>query len=159
MMHPLRGFTLLIALILTSVVLAVGVALIDIAVKQLQLASSSKNSQYAFYNADSALECALYYDQKVNAFYYGESQTIPIECNNVSVFSPDSTGLGAYAENQNATERTTTFSVPCSDGSGVTAAVTIIKKPTGTTDIYATGYNTCDSGSLTRIERGLKIHY
>jgi Tfp pilus assembly protein PilX len=159
MTYNLRGFTLLISLILTSVVLAVGVALIDIAVKQLQLSSSAKNSQYAFYNADSALECALYYDQKLNAFYYGESQTVPIECNTVSVFSPDSTGLGDYAENQNSSARTTTFNVPCADGSGINAQVTIIKQPSGTTDIYANGYNSCDSTNSLRIERGLKIHY
>jgi Tfp pilus assembly protein PilX len=157
MMHHLRGFTLLIALILTSVVLAVGVALIDIAVKQLALASSAKNSRVAFYNADAALECALYYDQQEHAFYYGETQNIPISCNGVALSSFPA--LSDYTETQNGSARTTTYAVPCADGSGITANVTIIKQPSGTSDIYANGYNTCSASSATRIERGLKVHY
>lgn len=156
-MYPPRGFTLVIALVLSAVVLAVGMALTDIAVKQLQLSSSAKNSQIAFYNADSALECALYYDQKVNAFYYNESQNISIVCNGLTLSSYAS--LSNYAETQNGSARTTTFSIPCADSSGVTANITIIKTPTGTTNIYANGYNTCRATDSNRIERGLKIQY
>lgn len=159
MIHYLRGFTLLISLILTSVVLAVGVALIDIAVKELQLSSSAKNSQYAFYNADSALECALYFDQKMNAFAYSQSPTTPIVCNTVPIYLPDMYGLGGYGSTVSGSARTTKFNVPCIDGSGITAQVTVIKQSSGTTDIYANGYNSCDSTNSLRIERGLKIHY
>ena len=152
-----RGFTLVISLILTTVVLSVGMALTDIAVKQLQLSSSARNSQIAFYNADSALECALYYDQKINAFYYNESQNISISCNGVALSSFSS--LSNYAETQSGAVRTTTFSTPCADGSGVTANITILKRSSGVTDIYSNGYNTCISSDPNRIERGLKISY
>jgi Tfp pilus assembly protein PilX len=158
MMKPQpKGFTLLISLIIATVVVSVGVVLIDIAVKQLQLSSSAKNSHYAFYNADSAMECALFYDQKMNAFYFGETQNIPIECDGVALDSYPT--LSNYAETQNATTRTTTFSVPCAGGTGINAVVTIIKKQSGSSDIYTNGYNTCDATSVTRIERGLKVHY
>lgn len=145
-----RGFALLIALVLTSVVLALGMALIDIAYKQVVLASSAKNSQYAFYNADSALECALYYDQKQGAFFYNSTYNSPITCSNLAVTS--------FQPTQNATARTTTFRVPCASG-GISADVTIIKDPSNNTNIFATGYSSCDPNNSTRIERGLKVKY
>lgn len=58
-----RGFALLIAVIFMSVMLAFGLALGSLSYKQQVLASSSVQSQYAFYAADAGLECALYADQ------------------------------------------------------------------------------------------------
>lgn len=150
--HPRqqRGFALLIALVLTSVVLALGMALLDIAYKQVVLASSAKNSQYAFYNADAALECALYYDQQQGAFFYNSSYGSSITCSNLAVTS--------FLATQNPGARTTTFSVPCVGG-GTSADVTIIKDPTNKTAIYANGYSSCNAANPTRIERGLKAKY
>lgn len=145
-----RGFTLLISLVLTSVVLAVGVALLDIAYKQILLASSARQSQYAFYNADSALECALYYDQKLAAFQYNESQNIPILCDNRAVVN--------YAESQTASLRTTVFSLTCADG-GISANVTVLKEPSGSTNMYANGFSSCSDSNNSRVERGVKVRY
>src|ERR1700743_3560876 len=64
-----RGFTLLVAVILTSVILSGGLALLDISYKQVTRAASARQSQYAFYNADSAIECALYWDS-IDTFDY-----------------------------------------------------------------------------------------
>lgn len=157
MTYSLRGFTLLIALILTSVILAVGVALLDIAVKQLQLSSSAKNSQYAFYNADSALECALYWDQKGtgngrSAFDYNSpvSPLTSLMCDTRNV-------INTTQVNNSGTLKIE-FELPCAGG-GTSAKVTVYKKSDGTTDIYANGYNTCTASNPLRIERGLKVHY
>lgn len=65
-----RGFALLIAVIFMSVMLTFGLALGSLAYKQEILASSALASQYAFYAADSALECTLYADQQQNIFAY-----------------------------------------------------------------------------------------
>lgn len=67
-----RGFALLIAVIFMSVMLTFGLALGSLGYKQQVLASSAIGSQYAFYAADAALECALYADQQDNAFAYNE---------------------------------------------------------------------------------------
>lgn len=64
------GFALLIAVIFMSVMLSFGLALGSLGYKQQVLASSSIRSQYAFYVADAALECALRADQRENAFSY-----------------------------------------------------------------------------------------
>lgn len=147
-----RGFALLIAVILTSVVLALGEALLDVAYKQVLLSSSAKNSQYAFYNADSALECALYWDQKLNAFDY----TTPLPSGSITC---NSAALQNYTTSISGSTRITSFGVACSTGAGNSGLTTVYKQSSGTTDIYSNGYNSCDASSATRIERGLKIHY
>lgn len=67
-----RGFTLLIAVIFMSVVLALGLSLASLAYKQESLASSALESQNAFYAADAGLECALRADQQEDAFDYAD---------------------------------------------------------------------------------------
>ena len=65
-----RGFALFIAIIFMSVMLSFGLALGSLGYKQQLLSLSSIESQYAFYAADAALECALYADQRQNLFAY-----------------------------------------------------------------------------------------
>jgi hypothetical protein len=81
-----QGFALLIAVIFMSVMLAFAVTLGTLGYKQVVLASSATQSQYAFYAADAALECALYADQKKDTFNYAahSSTNHPalIACNN-----------------------------------------------------------------------------
>jgi hypothetical protein len=85
------GFTLLLAALVASIALTLGSALFGFATKQLALSSINKNSQFAFFNADSATECALYWDVKgsetVTFFSTStppneivcEGQTVPID--------------------------------------------------------------------------------
>ena len=65
-----QGFALLIAIIFMSVMLSFGLTLGALAYKQQILASNAVESQYAFYAADAALECALYADQQLGSFVY-----------------------------------------------------------------------------------------
>ncbi len=59
-----HGFTLFVALIVTSLLLAIGFSLSNIVLKQLIFSQSSRESQIAFYAADSGAECALFWDRK-----------------------------------------------------------------------------------------------
>jgi hypothetical protein len=59
-----KGFTLFVALVVSSMLLAVGFSLSNIILKQLIFSSSGKESQLAFYAADSGAECALFWDRK-----------------------------------------------------------------------------------------------
>ncbi|MHB8660534.1 MAG: pilus assembly PilX family protein [Minisyncoccota bacterium] len=65
-----RGFALLLAVIFMAVVLSFGLALSSLGYKQEVLASTAIESQYAFYAADAALECALYADQQQADYTY-----------------------------------------------------------------------------------------
>lgn len=57
-----RGFVLLLAALVASIVLALGTSIYTLATKQVQLSALGRDSQFAFYAADTAAECALYWD-------------------------------------------------------------------------------------------------
>jgi len=57
-----KGFVLLFAVLISTLVLAVGISMISIALKQVQLSGSGRDSQYAFYVANTGAECATYWD-------------------------------------------------------------------------------------------------
>jgi len=59
---------LLLAALVASIVLELGTAIFEIAQKQVTLSSIGRNSQFAFYAADTAAECALYWDFRFGYF-------------------------------------------------------------------------------------------
>lgn len=96
-----RGFALLIAVIFMSVMLTFGLALSSLGYKQQVLASSAIQSQYAFYAADAALECALYADQRQNLFAYrtpAPPSAPAMTCDGIASFFPPAfpTGIVSY---------------------------------------------------------------
>lgn len=70
-----RGFTLFYAVLITSLLLSLGLAVFNITLKELILSSDARESQNALYAADAALECSLYWDNSITpAFgFYGDS--------------------------------------------------------------------------------------
>ncbi len=61
--HKLKqnGFALLISLIVVSVVISIGLTVLDLTLKQLKLSTNSKDSETAFHAANAGLECARYW--------------------------------------------------------------------------------------------------
>jgi Tfp pilus assembly protein PilX len=57
-----KGFVLLFSVLVSSLVLSVGISIISIALKQVVLSGSGRDSQFAFYTANTGAECALYWD-------------------------------------------------------------------------------------------------
>lgn len=57
-----KGFTIFIAVIVSSLLLLVTLAISNIALKETILSSAGKESEMAFYAADSGIECALFWD-------------------------------------------------------------------------------------------------
>ncbi len=57
-----KGFSVLFASLTGSLVLAIGLAILSITIKQITLASAGRESQLAFYAADTGIECALFLD-------------------------------------------------------------------------------------------------
>lgn len=160
---PQRGFTLLISIILATVALVVGLALADVAYKQVLLSVTTTQSQTAFYAADSALECALYYDQQFAAFNPGidfDQNNIRCENRQVRYYSEIPYGNGGQL---------TTFTLTCPGYkfNERSADVTIYKEGSGatcsatgaTSCLYTSGYNTCNENDPNRFERGLKVLY
>ena len=63
-----RGFTLLLAALVASIVLALGSSIFEIASKEVTLSAMGRDSQFAFYAADQGAECALYWDLRFGYF-------------------------------------------------------------------------------------------
>jgi hypothetical protein len=127
-----RGMTLFIAIVIMSVLLFISFAVVNITIKGTLFASSGRDSQYAFYAADSGIECALYWDSKFDPskFDPSNSSPSPITCaNQISNVEP--------------------FCV----------TVEVTKNIDGTTYIKSKGYNTCDMSNLKRVERGVEVTY
>lgn len=62
-----RGFTLFFAVLAATLVLSVGAAIISVAVRQVLLSGTGRESQYAFYAANTGIECALYWDLQASS--------------------------------------------------------------------------------------------
>lgn len=57
-----KGFTLLFAVLVSVLLIAIGASMITIALRQVVLSGAGRESQFAFYAANTGIECALYWD-------------------------------------------------------------------------------------------------
>lgn len=81
-----RGFVLLLAALIASLSLGLGLAIVTIARKSVTLSSIGRDSQFAFYAADTGAECALYWDIRHNLFSTSSPPTdITCDAQTVSV--------------------------------------------------------------------------
>lgn len=75
------GFALLMALIVVSVVISIGLSLLDLTIKQLRLSTGAKDSESAFHAANAGVECLRYWRLKAASdFESGVGDSVPIEC-------------------------------------------------------------------------------
>ncbi len=74
-----RGFTLLIAVITASIVLAMGMSILNITLKEFMLSGVARESEMAFFAADAGMECVLYWDQALptNGGKFNVGQPVP----------------------------------------------------------------------------------
>jgi len=117
--------------------LSFGLTLGSLAYKQQVLSSGAIESGYAFYAADSGLECALYADQQLNTFDYASAgpglgqHPVPIVCaGNVST---------ELSYSYDAVQLTVTDEISLSANSCVD--VTVYKRAAGGVTVYAQGYD------------------
>jgi Tfp pilus assembly protein PilX len=54
------GLALLLAIIVVSVVVSIGLSVLDVSIKQLQLSTNYKDSEIVFHAVNAGLECARY---------------------------------------------------------------------------------------------------
>ena len=157
------GFTLLASIITTSMLIIVSFVVANVALKQLVLSRSGQESQYALYNADSGMECAIFWDLKnaggVSAFARSTANTIT--CNGQSITSGQSvptspsptTSIVGGGGNANPTS---IFKVDFPKGCAI---VSVTKADDGSTSILSKGYNTCNTSATRRFERGIALTF
>lgn len=54
------GFALLMTLVVVSVIISIGISVLDLSVKQVRLSTNAKESEVAFHAANAGIECARY---------------------------------------------------------------------------------------------------
>ena len=145
-----RAFTLIMAILTASVMLALGYAIFNIVSKEILLSSSGRESQFAFFAADTGIECALYWDSKFDAFSTS-SPLIEVSCGVAS------STLTKVISGNNATSTfsfqfSTSITRPC-------VTVTVAKSIPAKTKIESAGYNTCVVTNPRRIERAIRVTY
>jgi hypothetical protein len=181
-----NGFTLFIAMIVTGLILGVGFSITNILLKELSLSSTGKESQVAFYAADSAAECAMYWDRKqadgtavdVSPFDRADLANginpppmTDIHCG-AGISGDGEAGSPTRADfDINHPDNTvSTFYVVYNYGTdNISCAKVTVTKGAGTTEIDSRGYNvgptgsgtnyTCDISNPRTVERGIKINY
>ena len=132
--------------------LAVGIAIYDLTVRELDLSGTATQSQYAIYAADTGAECALYWDVKnpSGSSAFDPSTSSTINCNQ----DANNGGNQWVVGGSSASTFTMTFLPDPS-----CAIVTVTKLTGNATRIESLGYNTCNSESSRRVERAIRATY
>lgn len=142
-----KGFALLYSVLIASILLAIGLAIFNITIKELLLSSLGRDSQFAFYAADTGAECALYWDFKGNAFATSSSSSI--ECAGQIIEEMGGEGYGIPS----------VFTLDLSPEPYCSVvSVTKYELPIRTV-IESRGYNTCDTTNPRRVERAIRVTY
>lgn len=179
-----KGFTLLFAVLVSSLVISIGATIMSIALRQTILSSTSRESQYAFYAANTILECATYWDKHgpmdglSNNIVFpvsdlGEIRTTElgdVTCSGINIVTGEGSSFSEIPWDDSISNQTTFYlevsnqsspKVP-SENYVYCAQATISKELDGSivrTTIEAKGYNTCDTANPRRVERGLIVQY
>lgn len=155
-----NGYALYIAILTASALTLLGFAITNLTLQQVRISNIGSESHIAFYNADTGLECAMYWDLKnggTSAFDINTPGSI--NCNNQTI----STGSQTVSTNPNqqsriggggSSNRTSIFQLNFATGCAI---VTVTKNSNSTTFFQSKGYNSC-SGQR-RFERGIEILY
>lgn len=167
MKNTSRGFTLLLAVLVASILLALGFAIYNIAVKQIILSSAGRESQFAFYGADSGIECALYADYH-NDIFATTSSAAEVNCGE-GTLPPDGAGGGVATLTRDDSllphTRITTFTFSLGPALRNACATVVVDKTydpaedTLSTVIDSSGHNTCVTTDPRRIERTIRMRY
>ena len=170
------GFVALFSVLVSSIVLTISFGLLNIALKEVILASAGRESQYGFYAADAGAECALYWDIKG----FGDGTSIfptstvsgitssPVICGKLSNGADQDIKLDRHLTEGNffqawdtsyrtASAATTTFYLSVVPGKS--CAKVEVSKFADNTKIQAYGYNTCNFTDPRVIERGIRVTY
>lgn len=154
---------MLFAVLVSSLLLSVGLSIFNLTIKELALSSAGRESQFAFYAADTGADCALFYDLKSpNDFVFATSTDSDdpgnISCNGLASAVSEEYSLDGWVNS---------FSFkPVSDGEAC-VFVTVTKNIGGDPETkieargYNVGYNTtdCDGQSPIKVERAVRFIY
>ena len=148
---------MLFTVLIVSLILSIAIGISNVTLKQTVLSSLAKDSQISFYQADTAVECGMYYDTK-------NPQVFPPGIGPGDVSGPLFCGDAQFAIN-NSQSRTDylVFNQVVSDQTKPCATI-VFDKETGLISgsnqsiVSGRGYNVCGS-TPRQVERALQVVY
>lgn len=147
-----NGYAILFAIVIVSIITLLSLGLSNTAYKQLVLSSLASDSQTAYFQSDTATECALYADTVAGIT---ESTNTRWSCGIMSsgttdfLFSVAPFGTGGYSLTPVNADTS-----PCFEFD-----VDKLNTDPVSTIIYARGYNSCDKTNPKTVEREIKVTY
>ena len=148
---------MLLGSLISSLLLVVALAIFNITIKEVLLSSAARESQFAFYAADTGIECALNWDFNYNgtdSAFATSTDSIP-PGDGVDCVGEDIATTWSITNDANAA--TTTFELIVGDGC-VDVEVAKFGFPSQTR-IESRGHNTCDTDNPRRVERAIFVSY
>ncbi len=73
-----HGFALLLALIISSVVLAIGLSILEISINEINLSSTARDSEFAFQSSHAGVDCMWYWRQAQAVAYTSPTFSTPL---------------------------------------------------------------------------------
>ena len=148
-----RGFVILFAVTLSAILLSIALGVANIAFREIKFGTSAKDTNEAFFAADTGAECAFVNDKSTGNSFVSSGGTGNIQClgNTIAL-------AGSYP--------VWSFIVSGLGNTGTSCAKVTVDKTTALTAITSKGYNnrggagtgTCTPGPNT-VERELIITY
>jgi Tfp pilus assembly protein PilX len=161
-----RGYILLLAILISSVILSIGLGVYSLGLKQFILSAFLSDSQRALSAADRGVECFMYWDSLFR------NTTPPLEPpftmfpsdNSAPVFPPNQDVAVCSGQQLNASTKwstnvqtaanaTTRFNLSFTDGTCVDVEVF---RTTARTRVTADGFSDCNPNNLRRAQRRLE---
>lgn len=151
---PESGFAMLFTILVVTLVLSIAIGISSTTLKQTILSSLAKDSQIAFYEADTAVECGMYYDTN-NTFPLGTDVNTAV-------------GTLWCGENEFTLDDETTYTdyivyLQVVGTGGSPYSVIVFDKASlassGKAIVQGRGYNIYQNGNPRRVERALQVTY
>lgn len=154
-----KGFALIFTLMIVSIISVISAGLLSASYKQMILSSLARDSEIAFYQSDTATDCAMYADLVASSS--GGDPEVSIfdkpgtwTCGE-SIFNI--TPLGDHSYNLSIPDEVAKTTNPCFD-------ISVRKIPTGIAGVYDTniksrGYNVCNKENPRAVEREIEVNY
>lgn len=153
-----KGYAILFTVVIISAISAIAAGLSNTAYKQLILSSLAKDSQTAFYQSDTATDCALYADIIYSSMYPNIFKSAGfLDCGGFKLdIVPNVDGVSYELAPPSTVINSTD---PCFRISVMKTLISSVPIDAYGTDIRAKGYNMCDISNPRVVEREIKINY
>ncbi len=151
-----EGFAMLFTVLVISIMLAIGLGIADLTYKQSLLSNEARDSQLAFYQADSGVECGMYYDLHQGQLPRGTT----VQGSDGAAGAPQQFTCGDNTMTLVPGQSFTDHFVYQEDitGNQPCFSVTFDKTDPVKNMVKSRGFSTCNA-TAQQVERGLQVQY